>query len=76
MAEKFWYVVAKDSHDADDHVDAWGEFDSEIDARAFAIDLANDNGWVEVEPVYDTPSAVAQRTTEYKVLDPYRKEPG
>lgn len=76
MSQKFWYVIARDSHEADDAIEAWGEFDNETDAKAFAIDLANDNGWVEVEAIYDTPSAVADKTTEYKVHNPYRKEPG
>lgn len=75
MGQKFWYVIATDSHDADDVIEAWGEFDNEIDARAFALDLANDNGWEGVEPVYDTPHEIASKTTEYQIHNPYHQNP-
>jgi hypothetical protein len=42
-----WYVVARDP----DYINVFGPFLSEIDARAYAMDLADDNGWDSVVPM-------------------------
>ena len=67
-----WYVIAEDGHDADHHVDAWGEFNCEGDARAFSIDLAADNGWYEIKVEQTTREEVLPRTTDSHIYPAYK----
>jgi hypothetical protein len=65
-------VVAKEPPDYD-HVDVFGPFISEIDARAYAMDLAEDNGWESVEPV-QMAHEEAQALATTNVIWPYEQE--
>jgi hypothetical protein len=67
-----WYVVARDGHEADHHVDGWGPFDSEADAVAFGIDLASDNGWSNISTLYTTQKTAQDLTTKKAVNQPYK----
>lgn len=86
MAEKRWYVVGYEAQlseqdlaelgeDAPNQpdVDVWGPFDSETDARAFALDTHGDNGWERVEPEYLSPAAAGNKSTRSLVIWPYQK---
>lgn len=63
-----WYVVARDP----DHVNTFGPFNSETDSRAFAMDLADDNGWDSVVPMEMTHEHAEDMATEH-VLWPYKE---
>jgi hypothetical protein len=67
---KEWYVVAREGREANFHVDVFGPFISEIDARAFALDVASDDGWEYVEPEYMTHEAAENLATK-EILWPY-----
>lgn len=68
-----WYVVAREPREGDFHVNVFGPFQSETDARAFAMDLAGDNGWEYVEAEQITPEEAANLATD-DVLWPYETE--
>lgn len=68
-----WYVVAKEPREGDWHVNVFGPFIGETDARAFAMDLADDNGWQSVEPHLMTSGKAAELATD-EVLWPYSED--
>lgn len=68
-----WFVVAKEPKEADWHVDVFGPFNSETDAKAFAMDLADDNGWLDVEAQEMTFEAASELAT-VKVMYPYKED--
>lgn len=71
---KAWHVIAVEPRDDDEqYVNVFGPFKSEVDARAYAMDLANDNGWEHVEAECITGAEADDRATE-KVLWPYQSE--
>lgn len=70
---KGWYVVAREPKEGDDYVNVFGPFFSETDARAFALDLANDNGWQSVEAEFLSIEEASGFATE-SVLWPYSSE--
>jgi hypothetical protein len=67
-----WYVVAREPREGDFYVNVFGPFMSETDARAFAIDLADDNGWEYVEAEYITNEQAMLVTTEF-ITWPYEQ---
>jgi hypothetical protein len=71
--DKAWYVVATEPPEYD-HTDVFGPFISEVDARSYAIDIANDNGWEQIEPTLLT-GAEAQELATDKVMWPYQHRP-
>jgi len=68
---KAWYVVATEPKEADNYVNVFGPFYTETDARAFAMDLADDNGWKEIDPKYMTHDEAEAWSTEV-VIWPYK----
>ena len=66
-----WYVVAREPKEADYHVDVFGPFRSETDARAYALDIAEDNGWAEVEATQLTHDEAEALATD-RVFWPYK----
>jgi hypothetical protein len=70
-----WYVVAKEPAEADFYVEVFGPFRSETDARAYVIDLTEDNGWQSVEALLLTATEATLMATG-KVLWPYKEENG
>lgn len=69
---KQWFVIGRDGHIAENHVDAWGPFDNEADAHLYAMDVAMDNGWEDVRAVYETEEEVTSKTTQGKITSPYK----
>jgi len=67
-----WYVVGIEP-EGFERIEVFGPFNSETDARAFAMDLADDNGWENVEARLLTLEAASELATE-KILWPYKKE--
>ena len=67
-----WFVIGRDGHVAENHVDAWGPFDNEADARAYAVDVSMDNGWEEVRAVLCDEEEVIKKTTQGKITSPYK----
>jgi hypothetical protein len=72
-----WYVVAREPEDEGEgrYVNVFGPFHSETDARAYAMDLANDNGWKSVEAEHLQPEDAADLATD-DVLWPYDDQSG
>jgi hypothetical protein len=73
---KSWYVVGREPPEAGDpdYVNVFGPFMSETDARAYAMDLAEDNGWESVEAeLLESEQATDLATDD--VLWPYESEP-
>lgn len=69
-----WHVVAREPREGDFYVDVWGPFINEIDARAFALDLANEEeGYEYIEPEMLTSDAAAHLATE-EVKWPYTQD--
>jgi hypothetical protein len=68
-----WYVVGKEPAEGDHYVNVFGPFLSETDARAYAIDLAEDNGWESVTPALMEHSDAQALATD-DVLWPYESE--
>lgn len=69
-----WYVVAREPKEGDFHVDVWGPFRGEIDARAFALDVGNEEeGFEYIEPELLMPEKAAELATK-EVLWPYTEE--
>jgi hypothetical protein len=54
-------------------VDVFGPFVSETDARAYALDIADDNGWESVEPELLTIEEASGLATD-RILWPYESE--
>lgn len=73
MTSSGWYVVAHEPREGDFFVNVFGPFVSESDARAYALDVSEDNGWEYVEAEYLTHEAAAELATD-KVLWPYETE--
>lgn len=87
MAERRWYVVGyeaqlseRDRSELGEEgvpdqpaVDVWGPFDSETDARAFALDTHGDNGWERVQPEFLSPAAAGNKSSRSLVIWPYQK---
>lgn len=63
-----WYVIAREPDG--EYVNVFGPFKSEVDARAYAMDLANDNGWEYVEAELLTSEEASEHATD-DVLWPY-----
>ena len=76
---EFWYVVACESEPDEEtqedtpHVQVWGPFDVETDARCFAIDVWHDNGWESVEAEFMTFAEAGERATTGAIVWPYKK---
>lgn len=73
MEKHEWYVVAKDV-EPEPFTEVFGPFLSETDARAYAIDVDNDNGWATVEAMHISPEE-AQARTSGTVRWPYKQPP-
>lgn len=72
-----WFVKGIEPDDAPQpgRVDIWGPFNSDTDAKAFAIDLWMDNGWASAEAVeYDTFEEALHASTDKIVIYPYKEE--
>lgn len=50
-----------------------GPFNGDIDAKAYAIDMYDENGWTEVEARLLTNQEAKLLTPEDPIIDPYRK---
>jgi hypothetical protein len=71
---KRWFVVAEGYHDVTECVVVvFGPFYVEVDARAYAMDVFDENGWTSVEAQLLTNQEV-RATTKDPVIDPYEKE--
>lgn len=68
-----WYVVAREPKEGDHYVNVFGPFKSETDARAYTIDLAEDNGWAEIEAVLLEHNEAETLATD-AVLWPYKPD--
>jgi hypothetical protein len=68
-----WYVVGKEPAEGDDYVSVFGPFVSESDARAFALDEAEDNGWESIVAVFMDHNDAEELATDH-VLWPYNEE--
>lgn len=71
-----WFVKAIEPDDAPEphRVEVFGPFNSDIDAKAFAIDLWMDNGWESSEAVeYDSFDNALQESTDKYVHYPYKE---
>lgn len=75
-----WFVKAEEPSDPEvllseesaGRIEIWGPFESETDAKAYAIDLWMDNGWEEAEAVqYDSFEEALQQATDKIVHYPY-----
>jgi hypothetical protein len=73
---EFWYVVACESEPDDETqkaaVDVYGPFDTEVEAKVYAIDLWHDNGWGSVEAEFLTMAQAGERSTSRAVIWPYK----
>lgn len=69
-----WYVVAKDPPE-NNHTDVFGPFYSETDAKAYAIDIQDDNGWVSIEAVLIEPGEAMVLSTSGEPYWPYEDKP-
>jgi hypothetical protein len=74
--DREWYVVAKDDPDEGQqgHTYVFGPFviGGETDARAYALDLENDDdGWGAIEVVEVAHSAAQVISTDGRVMWPY-----
>lgn len=67
---KSWYVVGIEP---DGYVNVFGPFVDEIDARAYALDVAHDNGWTSVEAMLMSHDSAKDLATD-EVLWPYSEE--
>jgi hypothetical protein len=69
-----WYVVGKEPAEGDFYVYVYGPFVSESDARAYALDLANDEeGMALIEAIQMEHHAADALATD-NVLWPYESE--
>jgi len=59
---KHWFVVASEPKEYE-RTDVFGPFYNETDARAYAIDLVDDNGWETIEPLLLTHEEAEERAT-------------
>lgn len=63
-----WFVIAKEYLSAAEggvpYVQAWGPFHNETDARAYAIQAYNENGWEEVEAKFITITEAQDLSTD------------
>lgn len=64
-----WYVIGVDP----DYVNVFGPFNNEMDARAYAIDEAQENGWLHIDAYKLTAEDAADIATE-NVLYPYDQD--
>lgn len=65
-----WYVVAREPREGDFRVEVFGPFIGETDARAYAMDLADDNGWEYCEPEWLAHEQAEEVVTD-KIIWPY-----
>lgn len=72
---KRWYVLGEEpaAEYGGKYTQVWGPFDTETDARAFAMDVFGDNGWETVEPHFITPARAAKVATQ-EVIWPYNED--
>jgi hypothetical protein len=76
--DREWYVLARDAPEADRHVEVFGPFKNESDARAYALDLANDDdedGWEAIEPLEMSHESAEDLSTDGRVMWPYEDRP-
>jgi hypothetical protein len=71
-----WYVRAQEPKDdelgeSSEFVNVFGEFNSEADARTFAIDLDLDNGWDTIVPLVCDRHDAELMATDKKIIYPY-----
>jgi hypothetical protein len=68
-----WYVIARDPPgEGEKHVTVFGEFNSETDARSYALDLQNDDdGWETIEALQMSRSSAEDISTDGKIHWPY-----
>lgn len=72
--EREWYVVARDAEEADNHVEVFGPM-TEIDAKAYALDLHNDDdGWESIVAMQMLHKEAEQMSTDGRVMWPYGDE--
>ena len=67
-----WYVVGKEPAEGDFYVNVFGPFISESDARAFALDEAEEE-WDSIVAVYMTHEDAEDLATD-NVLWPYESD--
>lgn len=67
-----WYVVGKEPAEGDFYISVFGPFISESDARAFALDEA-DEGWDSIVAVQMTHEDAEDLATD-SVLWPYKED--
>lgn len=67
-----WYVVAVEPPEYE-RTEVIGPFNSETDAKAYAMDLAADNGWENIEAQLLTAGKAAQLVTD-EITYPYKEE--
>jgi hypothetical protein len=67
-----WYVVGKEPAEGDFYINVFGPFISESDARAFALDEA-DEGWDSIVAVQMTHEDAEDLATD-SVLWPYKED--
>ena len=67
-----WYVVAKEPKEGNYHVDVFGPFKNDADAKAFALDEAEE-GWASIEAVYIT-HEIAEDLATNQVFWPYEPD--
>jgi hypothetical protein len=68
---KSWYVVGKEPPETD-YTSVFGPMRNEEEARIYANDVKDDNGWESVEAEYLTDKE-ARMLTKGKIINPYRE---
>lgn len=74
-----WYVRAQEPKDepllgeSSEFVNVWGPFNTEGDAKAFAIDLDLDNGWQTITPLFCERQDAVALATDKKIIYPYKE---
>lgn len=69
---KGWYVVAREPEEYQ-RIDVFGPFRSKVDAEAYTMDLAEDNGWEEITVEY-IEHRLAEKLATDRVYWPYEEE--
>ena len=72
---KLWYVVAVEPKEGDSYINVFGPFLSRRDARRYAVEVDEDNGWLSVKAKSMTAEEAASLATDY-ILWPYDSKPG
>lgn len=68
-----WFVVAEGYHEDELVVVVVGPFNNDIDAKSYAIDMYDENGWTEVEARLLTNQEAKSLAPENPIINPYRK---